>query len=158
MNQEIKYSGFSAVPSDYECSDGSLAVSINLLPENGALQPILPPSVEIQLSDDIGSCVFIHESSSFTHYIVAKDNSYSWFDKKKPDTTTAIGNVTNCIKVTSVGNTLIFLTDNGMQYYLWKGGSTGYLYLGSKIPECPLSFGLQGELVRTDEFLSLIHI
>ena len=152
MNQEIKYSGFSAVPSDYECSDGSLAVSINLLPENGALQPILPPSVEIQLSDDIGSCVFIHESSSFTHYIVAKDNSYSWFDKKKPDTTTAIGNVTNCIKVTSVGNTLIFLTDNGMQYYLWKGDSTGYLYLGSKIPECPLSFGLQGELVRTDEF------
>ena len=50
MNQEIKYSGFSAVPSDYECSDGSLAVSINLLPEDGALQPVLPPSVEVQLS------------------------------------------------------------------------------------------------------------
>lgn len=152
MNQEIKYSGFSAVPSDYECSDGSLAASINLVPEDDALKPVMPPSVEIQLSDDTGSCVFIHESSSFTHYIVAKNNSYSWFDKKKPNTTTVIGDVANCIKVTSVGNTLIFLTDNGMQYYLWKGGSTGYLYLGSKIPECPLSFGLQGELVRTDEF------
>lgn len=152
MNQEIKYSGFSAVPSDYECSDGSLAASINLVPEDGALKPVMPPSVEIQLSDDTGSCVFIHESSSFTHYIVAKNNSYSWFDKKKPNTITVIGDVANCIKVTSVGNTLIFLTDNGMQYYLWKGGSTGYLYLGSKIPECPLSFGLQGELVRTDEF------
>ena len=44
MNREIKYSGFSAVPSDYECSDGSLAVSINLLPEDGALKPILAPS------------------------------------------------------------------------------------------------------------------
>lgn len=81
MNQEIKYSGFSAVPSDYECSDGSLAVSINLLPEDGALQPVLSPSVEVQLAAETGSCVYIHETSSFTHYIVANGNAYSWFDK-----------------------------------------------------------------------------
>ena len=69
MNQEIKYSGFSAVPSDYECSDGSLAVSINLLPEDGALKPILAPSEVMQLQD--GEVVkFIHKTSSFTHYIV----------------------------------------------------------------------------------------
>lgn len=108
MNQEIKYSGFSAVPSDYECSDGSLAVSINLLPEDGALQPVLPPSVEVQLSKETGSCVYIHETSSFTHYIVANGNAYSWFDKENTDTITSIGNVSNCIKVTSIGNTLIF--------------------------------------------------
>ena len=112
MNQEIKYSGFSAVPSDYECSDGSLAVSINLLPEDGALQPVLPPSVEVQLSKETGSCVYIHETSSFTHYIVANGNAYSWFDKENTDTITSIGNVSNCIKVTSIGNTLIFLTEN----------------------------------------------
>ena len=152
MNQEIKYSGFSAVPSDYECPDGSLAVSINLLPENGALQPVLPPSVEVRLSKETGSCVYIHETSSFTHYIVANGNTYSWFDKEKTDTITSIGNVSGCINVTSVGNTLVFLTENGMQYYLWKGGATGYLYLGPKIPECPLSFGLQGEMKMTDEF------
>lgn len=152
MNKEINYSGFSAVPSDYECPDGSLAVSINLLPEDGALQPVLSPSVEVQLSKETGSCVYIHETSSFTHYIVENGNAYSWFDKEKADTITPIGNISNFIKVTSVGNTLIFLTENGMQYYLWKGGSTGYLYLGSKMPECPLSFGLQGEMVRTDEF------
>ena len=63
MNQEIKYSGFSAVPSDYECSDGSLAVSINLLPEDGALKPILAPSEVMQLQD--GEVVkFIHKTSS----------------------------------------------------------------------------------------------
>lgn len=152
MNQEIKYSGFSAVPSDYECQDGSLAVSINLLPEDGALKPLQTPSVEVQLSNETGSCVYIHETSSFTHYIVEDGNTYSWFDKEKTDTITPIGNISNFIKVTSVGNTLIFLTENGMQYYLWKGGFTGYLYLGSHFPECPLSFGLQGELVRTDEF------
>ena len=152
MNQEIKYSGFSAVPSDYECPDGSLAVSINLLPENGALQPVLPPSVEVQLSKETGSCVYIHKTSSFTHYLVAKDNAYSWFDKSKPTELTSLGVVNGFINVTSVGNTLVFLTESGMQYYLWKGEDEGYLYLGSKIPECPLSFGLQGELKMTDEF------
>lgn len=74
MNQEIKYSGFSAVPSDYECSDGSLAVSINLLPEDGALKPILAPSEVMQLQD--GEIVkFIHKTSSFTHYIVYSEKS-----------------------------------------------------------------------------------
>lgn len=149
MNQEIKYSGFSAVPSDYECSDGSLAVSINLLPEDGALKPILAPAEVMQLQD--GEIVkFIHKTSIYEHYITRKDTSYTWFDKT--NTRGNIGVVNGCINVTSVGNTLIFLTETGMQYYLWKGGSIGYLYLGSKIPECPLSFGLQGELVRTDEF------
>ncbi len=152
MNQEIKYSGFSAVPSDYECPDGALAVSVNLIPEDGALQPVRQPSVEVQPSDGMGSCVYIHGTSGFTHYIVADGDAYGWFDKGSPGTVTAIGTVSNFINVTSVGNTLVFLTENGMQYYLWKGGSAGYLYLGSKIPECPLSFGLQGEMVRSDEF------
>ena len=49
MNKELQYNGFSAVPSDYECPDGSLAVSINLLPENGALQPVLPPTLKREL-------------------------------------------------------------------------------------------------------------
>ncbi len=152
MKQEIKYSGFSAVPSDYECPDGSLAVSINLLPEDGALQPVPAPSVKAQLPTGTGTCVYIHKAASFTHYILANGNAYSWFDETDTATITAIGSVTGVKDVTSVGNTLVFLTDIGMQYYLWKGTSTGYLYLGSKMPECPLSFGLQGELVRTDEF------
>lgn len=151
MNQEIKYSGFSAVPSDYECSDGSLAVSINLLPEDGALKPILAPAEVMQLQD--GEVVkFIHKTSGYEHYITRNSTSYTWFDKTTQGTRGNIGVVNGCINVTSVGNTLIFFTETGMQYYLWKGGSIGYLYLGSKIPECPLSFGLQGELVRTDEF------
>ena len=48
--------------------------------------------------------------------------------------------------------TLLILSTDGMHYFLWKGNNDGYLYLGTKIPECPLSFGLQGEMVRTDEF------
>ena len=152
MNKEIKYNGYSAQPSDYECQDGELAVAINLVPEDGALKPVLPPKIEGQTSATIGNCVYIHKNSGYTHYIVQNSNSFSWYDKETPDTLTTIGTISKYIKVTSVGNTLIFLTDDGMQYYLWKGGAIGYLYLGGKIPECPISFGLQGEMVRTDEF------
>ena len=153
MNQDIKYSGYSAVPSDYECQDGQLAVAINCIPENGALQPMLPPKIVGEATEgSAANCVYIHKNSGYTHYITRSSNDFYWYDKETPENSTLVGTVKNYISVTAVGNTLIFLTEDGMQYYLWKGGSTGYLYLGGKIPECPISFGLQGELIRTDEF------
>lgn len=151
MIKETKYNGFSAVPADYECPDGDLSLSLGVIPEDGALKPILAPAVKFKLGEG-EEIVFIHKTSGYEHYITRNGTSYTWFDKNTPGTRENIGVVNGCINVTSVGNTLIFLTETGVQYYLWKGGSIGYLYLGSKIPECPLAFGLQGELVRTDEF------
>lgn len=144
MNKEIKYNGYTASPSDYECPDGDLSVAINFVPEDGAVKPVFPPVVDEEATGFTGTCVYIHKNSGYTHYIVRESNAFSWFDKETKKTT-SIGSLTNYIKVTSIGNTLIFLTENGMVYYLWKGGTTGYLYLGNKIPECPISFGLQGK-------------
>lgn len=151
MNKEIKYNGYTASPSDYECPDGDLSVAINFVPEDGAVKPVFPPVVDEEAAGFTGTCVYIHKNSGYTHYIVRESNAFSWFDKETKKTT-SIGTVNEYIKVTSVGNTLIFLTENGLVYYLWKGGTTGYLLLGSKIPECPIAFGLQGEVIRTDEF------
>ena len=58
MNKELKYNGYSAQPSDYECQDGELAVAINLVPEDGALKPVLPPKIGKQVSETIGNCVY----------------------------------------------------------------------------------------------------
>lgn len=142
MNQEIKYSGFSAVPSDYECSDGSLAVSINLLPENGALQPVLPPSQVMQLED--GEVVkFIHKTSAFTHYIVYSTTTYkiSSIDK---DTNNRVdlGTLYSVSHFNAVGNTLLAFTNQGFYYYLWKNNA--YTKLGDHIPDVEVSFGLVG--------------
>lgn len=142
MNQEIKYSGFSAVPSDYECSDGSLAVSINLLPEDGALKPILAPSEVMQLQD--GEVVkFIHKTSSFTHYIVysVKNGKIASIDK---DTTERIGvgSLYGVSHFNAVGNTLLVFTSGSFHYYLWKSGK--YVKLGDHIPDIEVSFGLVG--------------
>ncbi len=154
MNKEIRYNGFTTEPSDYESPDGELAVAINVIPDNGHLAPVLPPSVAIDAAENSidAMCVYIHKTSAFEHFINRSGNSFSWYDRKYPKTRHPLGAVTDFISLSSVGNTLVFLTEAGLQYFLWKDESTGYIHLGSHIPECPISFGLQGEVIRTDSF------
>lgn len=142
MNQEIKYSGFSAVPSDYECQDGSLAVSINLLPEDGALKPVLPPSQVMQLED--GEVVkYIHKTSAFTHYIVYSSTTgkISSIDKNT-NNRVDLGTLYSVSHFNAVGNTLLAFTNQGFYYYLWKNNA--YTKLGDHIPDVEVSFGLVG--------------
>lgn len=146
MNKEVKYNGYSAVPSDYECQDGDLAVSINLIPEKGALKPILPPKV-VKAMGENGKVAFIHETSAFTHYILYGSDSCIFYQKK--DSTTApqpIDNNNNYLygvsHFNSVGNTLLAFTSTGIHYFLWKDNS--YIYLGDHVPEIDVSFGLIG--------------
>lgn len=152
MKDEIKYNGYSANPSDYECIDGDLATSFGVVQEDGALKPVLPPAVIMSLAE--GEVVrFIHESATFKHYIILKNNNSLTWRTDTDDSQTAIKSFnTEIYQITSVGNTLIVLSSDGMHYFLWKAENDGYLYLGTEIPECPLSFGLQGEMIRTDEF------
>ncbi len=148
MNQNVKYSGFSAVPSDYECADGSLAVSVNLLPEDGALRPVLPPSETMQLEEG-ETILYIHKvSASVEHYITVKYISgqtayWLFYYDKKTKLRHEIGdNVKSPLSVSSIGNTLIVLYDDKTFYYLWNNDA--YKPLGSHLPEIHLSFGLQG--------------
>ena len=158
MIQEIKYNGFTANPSDYECGDGELAMSLGLVPEDGALKPVLPPKVILSLEDN-RKVVFIHQTSAFKYYIVLDTSTNETFFTDG-DTSSAqflqhlyaFPASTVIYGFNSVGNTLIVLTDGGMHYLLWKGISEGYLYLETHMPECPISFGLQGEMIRGDEF------
>ena len=150
MIKEIHYSGYSSVPSDYEAPDGSLAACVDLIPEDGALRPITPAQ---PLTDDNGNllpaAIFIHASGGFRHFIVDNgDGSFGWYSQDSPANIKPIGSVSGFNGVvSSVGNTLIFLTDTGMSYWLWKNG--GYKYLGTHIPELPLSFGLQAEIKQS---------
>ncbi len=153
MIKELKYNGHTANPSDYECNDGDLATAIGVVPEDGTLKPILPPSEVLELgSGDVVK--FIHETSNFKHYIIRNTNGrLSWQDESSDEQNTLRSfSSTEIYQVTGVGNTLVVLAADGMHYFLWKGETDGYLYLGTQIPECPLSFGLQGEMKRTDEF------
>lgn len=144
MIKEIKYNGFSASPSDYECLDGDLATIIGLVPQQGTLKPIAPPKTILTL--DAGQkVVAIHTTSAFTHYIIQDSNNKIYWRDSKGNTTILLNDFgsTKIIQITAIGNTLVTLCDNALQYFLWKTEDSSYIFLGDRIPECPISFGLQ---------------
>ncbi len=166
MINEVKYNGITTVPSDNISPDGDTSMLLNLVPEDGALKPVLPPSLVMSLEEN-RHIIYIHKTSAFTHYIIhhTGSNELSWTldgktiadlpwtsDGKTVILDLHILGISVLYQVVSIGNTLVALTDAGMFYWLWKGEATKYLFLGNDIPELPISFGLQGEMQSTDVF------
>lgn len=166
MIDEIKYKGLTATPSDYDCLDGELAASVNIINEDNALQPIAQPKALLDLPTYV-DIICLHVTSNIKHYI-AKDgrtNTLFWLDKNildaRPDKpvqlldiniNTEIHTFANNEKIesiTPIGNTLVVLTNKGMHYVLWLGDK--YEYLGTHIPELPISFGLNYSLAQSEE-------
>ncbi len=147
MNTEVKYSGFTAVPSDYDCQDGQLAVSINAINEDGALHPVGQPKLTLQLPDNC-TVIFIHKTSGFEHFIIrnTSDNNLYWVDTSTKTVSltddNSIGYYPNISHVNAVGNTLLVFTQSAINYLLWKSGA--YNALGDHLPEISISFGLVG--------------
>ena len=153
MEKDIRFTGYTAVPSDYECSDGELTQAYNLINEDGAYKSLLAPKVVFNLGEN-HSVIYVHKATTYTHYIIidTTNKKLLWtIDGSNFTDLYSIGDK-ELYQVVGVGNTLIALTDAGMFYFLWKGDTSGYLFLGNDIPELPISFGLQGEMQRTDEF------
>lgn len=162
MIQEIQFSGVTAQPSDYQSPDGALTTAINLIPEDGQLNPVLPPKQIAQLPSDY-TIVFIHKTATYCHYIVkhsvaafpiSKDELY-WLDES--DIKVPSEGETIPIKalftsdenykfndITAVGNTIILSLSNGLRYILWQDEIKNYSNLGQHIPELPISFSLSG--------------
>ena len=80
MQQTIKPLGIATNPSDYDCADGELAASFNIINEDGALRPLPQPvATNITLQDgDVIRC--IHATSTFKHYIATNGCTLAWYD------------------------------------------------------------------------------
>lgn len=158
MIQEVKYNGCTASPSDYESPDGHMAIALNLVPEDGALKPVLPPKVVMQLGQG-RRVAFIHKTADFKNYIIHKGRGLVQFtndDRQQQGLPLVevwmVPLQTEIYSFTAVGNTLVILASDGIHYFLWKADNETYLHLGTHIPECPISFGLQGEVRTTGSF------
>ena len=141
MIKEIQYAGYSTEPSDYECPDGQLATSLNLISEDNQLKPVFQPALVLKKLNAGEKVCFVHTTSVFKHYILLRsENRLFWMDSID---TTYWHNMTfskQVYKVNAVGNTLCLLCDDGMHYFLWKDGD--YINLGQRPPFVQLSFGL----------------
>jgi hypothetical protein len=153
MRKEVKYNGYSATPSDYECLDGDLAYAMGVVKDDGSMRPILPPKVVF--SSLYGyNIVGIHKTSVFEHYLVSsynKDKLY-WRTEESSSLTLISSFSSKILQVATVGNTIVVLLESGLHYALWQPATLSYISLGNKIPECHISFGLQGTAKASDSF------
>ena len=151
MIKEIKYNGYSANPSDYECADGDLSVAMNLIPEDGVLKGIQKPQCLFTLPQG-KKVIYIHNISVYKHYIIydTESNALQWLssndtDKQPEDIVSISGEL---YQVTSLGNTLIILTSEGIIYALYKSGT--YVLMGSNPVFPSLSFRLKASMGNSD--------
>lgn len=152
----IPLGGLANVPSEHDAPGGQLAAALNIINDDGAMRPIAPPTTVMQL--DAGQRVaHVHKTADYTHFIVTTDDGginwcgYPATAGGKP-ALTAIAtlseledNPTEIRQVNSIGNTLVVLTDAGVQYFLWREADNAYKYLGNRMPEVRLEFALEGD-------------
>lgn len=146
MNQEIKYSGFSVAPSDYECADGALAASINLIPEERALKPILSPSTKFTL-DKGRKVVYIHKGNGYINYITTHEaNGYTIFSyHKSRDAFLSLLQDETMVDINAIGNMLIVSTNKHLHYCYFKNNR--YINLGTELPKVDIKFALSAKPV-----------
>lgn len=154
MIKEVRYNGYSASPSDYECADGDLAMSLNAINEDGALRPVLQPKSLLHIQE--GHTVkCVHETSVYKHYIIHNGTTLLYVDDKEGSIELKDIDSFNkeIYQVTPVGNTLVVLTSEGMYYFLWKDDK--YISLGDELPELNVSPYISTQLINTKSFRSL---
>lgn len=154
MIKEIKYNGYSANPSDYECADGDLSVAMNLIPEDGVLKGIQKPQCLFTLPSG-KRVIYIHTISTYKHYIIydVASNTLQWLSSnaiEQPEDIVSLSG-RELYQVTSLGNTLIVLTSEGIIYTLYKSGA--YVLMGSHPVFPSLSFRLRASM-QNSEMLS----
>lgn len=147
MIKEIQFKGYATEPSDYECSDGQLATSINLINEDEQIKPIFAPK---QILDcNLGGVVItIHHVGNQDNYIILRksDDVYKlyWLVKNdtniNEDSAVFIDDFTKINDLAIVGNVLVLATERRLIYILWKDDA--YVNLGSKPPFVNISFGM----------------
>lgn len=144
---EIVFGGMSNVPGDYDCGDGELASSMNLINEDGGVRGLERPVVKFRI-DDGDRLLVVHKVQGGSNYIFSKVGedgivSLYWTAVDDYNVKHEIGSASfSEIKdVAIIGNTLSVAASDGLHYILWKGGV--YEYLGQR-PELPrVVFGLK---------------
>ncbi len=152
MIKEVSLKGITAIPSDYNCEDGSLDQAVNLVPENGELHPVFPPKTLFNIPARY-TLLAVHKvaGKDILLFSAPDDNGkISYGDKSELATDFAanikeisgvfIGADSLIYDCAIIGNTVCLATESGLQYLVYKDGA--YMYLGSKPPFIALEFGM----------------
>lgn len=125
MEKDIRFTGYTAVPSDYECSDGELTQAYNLINEDGAYKSLLAPKTLLQLGEN-KKVIYLHRTAFFSNYIIRDTKTSEIYalseNKKLFEEAELLGTFPSLSHVNSIGNTLLLFCEEYILYFLWKKG------------------------------------
>ena len=132
--------GMTNVPSDLMSDDNELEVCDGFIYRDGELKPIQKP---VKIGQTSYTIMYVHKMADYKNLIGKLEHTQSIICYKMTDDgidvdsgqTFSIGEPS---EITSVGNTLICVTENGIHYLLFKG--TKYVDLGTELPKPKVEF------------------
>lgn len=142
----IQLRGISRTPSDRLTEDGGCAESLNVQLDNTELAPsFIPEDVtkKLGLPDDLqAEKVFVHKTANYENVVVIQEGQFKAYSNASEIISSfpMSGEVSDII---SLGNTIIVLTSESVNYVLFRGGK--YIRLGADIPFPKLKIEAKGE-------------
>lgn len=142
----IQLRGISRTPSDRLTEDGGCAESLNVQLDNTELAPsFIPEDVtkKLGLPDDLqAEKVFVHKTANYENVVVIQERQFKAYSNAGEIISSfpMSGEVSDII---SLGNTIIVLTSESVNYVLFRGGK--YISLGADIPFPKLKIEAKGE-------------
>ena len=132
--------GMTNVPSDLMSDDNELEVCDGFIYRDGELKPVQKP---VKIGQTSYTIMYVHKMADYKNLIGKLEHTQSIICYKMTDDgidmdsgqTFSIGEPS---EITSVGNTLICVTENGIHYLLFKG--TKYVDLGTELPKPKVEF------------------
>ena len=132
--------GMTNVPSDMMSDDNELEVCDGFVYKDGEMKPIQNP---VKIGQTSCTIMYVHKMADYKNLITKLEHTKSIICYKMTDDgidkdsgqTFSIGEPS---EITSVGNTLICVTKNGIHYLLYKG--TKYVDLGTELPKPKVEF------------------
>lgn len=112
------------------CEDNELEDCVGLTYADDAIRPIQDVAKQIEVTDGTLKLVHRINDGENANYIIVKDDNTHFYFYGGAETYELPAAI---IDMTSVGNTIIFNTEDGLHYYLWKNNK--YNYIGNRIPE-----------------------
>lgn len=131
--------------------EGELSECVNLIPKNGELVTLQPPTkIGVTTPTPTSIITYIHKSSSYKNYLFVDSNDNSVYSVNgKNESSLVYKSGTHINGISSIGNTAIVSTDSGLVYCIYKNGS--YKVLPPKPPVLPIEFRLKGEMATTTQ-------
>lgn len=150
----IPLSGITRNTDDTISSDGDCMELINARVKDNSIKPVGRPILERAFIKG-NTPVYLHKNGLYEHVITCSGNNLIYesenIDGNYIGKNSLICNLPDLKEVQSIGNTLIFITGNGIFYSLFIDGS--YLYLGDKpdFPEISLQYFMDTNTTSSDE-------